>query len=101
VGSSAAPDLDQRLLKMFRRLSELDTLTHGGRPSECGARTERLINSAMHAVRTSLGAEYESVRPTVESYSGADVADDWPDRIQTLAQAFREDQTNPERQKVA
>jgi hypothetical protein len=44
-----------------------------------------------------MGAEYESVRPTVESYSGADVADNWPERIQTLAQAFREG----ERQKPA
>jgi hypothetical protein len=81
------------LVQLALAISELDSLAElveGESPKGYSARIERLIRSAMHAVRRSLGAEYESVRPTVESYSGADVADAWPDRIQTIAQAFRE-----------
>jgi hypothetical protein len=92
------------LVQMALALSELDTLSElgeGESADEYNARIERLIRSAMHAVRVSLGAEYEAVRATVESYSGADVADHWSNRIQTFAQAFREDQTKPERQQKA
>jgi hypothetical protein len=45
----------------------------------------------MHAVRMSLGPEYECVRAAVESYAGHTAAVDieWRDRIQTWAQEFR------------
>jgi hypothetical protein len=106
--TEAAKSLAGSLVQMALAMDDLDTMEdlqtqeRGQELPEYMARIERLIESAMRAMQASLGAEFETVKPIIETYSGNRLAaDSWLNSIETRATAFRESQTKPDRRRKA